>query len=212
MKDENGQLLERMRRGDGVAFEALFMRHYGTVYRVLYGLLRVHEWAEDLAQETFLELYRSPPAHLEGAVDAGGHVPVTSWLCRVALNKGYNALRDDARARERIERVALLDSPGEPRQTDPSVEVLRSEESGRVRETLQRLPERQGKLLLVRHAGLSYAECAVALGVAPGSIGTLLARAEWAFRDAYMAIAGEERAEGTDVPAVPPELTERTSQ
>lgn len=191
MGSEDAQLLERLRGGDGAALEELFTRHYGTVYQVLYHLLCVREWAEDLAQETFLELYRNPPAHLRGTLVA--------WLCRVALNRGYNALRDEARARKRMERAVSLDSPGESGQTDPALEVLRAEESRRVRETLAHLPDRQGKLLLLRHAGLSYAECAAVLEVAPTSIGTLLARAESAFRDAYKAIDGTDKGADTHV-------------
>jgi RNA polymerase sigma-70 factor (ECF subfamily) len=70
-------------------------------------------------------------------------------------------------------------------QSDPQDEYLRHEERERVRAALARLPERQGKLLLLRHAGLSYAEMAAALEVAPGSIGTLLVRAERAFLVEY---------------------------
>jgi RNA polymerase sigma-70 factor (ECF subfamily) len=40
-------------------------------------------------------------------------------------------------------------------------------------------------LLVLRHSGLSYAEIAVALGLAPGSVGTLLARAETEFELRY---------------------------
>jgi RNA polymerase sigma factor (sigma-70 family) len=67
---------------------------------------------------------------------------------------------------------------GWPDQADPHDELLRAEERARVREALARLPERQGKLLLLRYAGLSYAEVAATLESAPGSVGTLLARAE----------------------------------
>jgi RNA polymerase sigma-70 factor (ECF subfamily) len=207
MGREEGQLLDRVRRGDEAAIENIFGRYYGTVYRVLYHLLCVHEWAEDLAQETFLELYRNPPAHL--TQDSG---TLSAWLCRVALNRGYNALRGDARARNRMERAASLDSPSESRHTDPAVEVLRVEERSQVRVTLARLPERQGKLLLLRHAGLSYAECAAVLEVAPTSIGTLLARAESAFRDAYKAIEGAETGAGGDLAGVAFEPDERRSQ
>jgi RNA polymerase sigma-70 factor (ECF subfamily) len=59
-----------------------------------------------------------------------------------------------------------------------------------VRRALLKLPQKQGQLLLLRHAGLSYKELAEALQVAPGSVGTLLARAEAAFERAY---AEEER-------------------
>ena len=58
-----------------------------------------------------------------------------------------------------------------------------------VREVLYSLPERQARLLFLRHAGLSYNELANALDVAPGSVGTLLARAHAAFADAFQEAA-----------------------
>jgi RNA polymerase sigma-70 factor (ECF subfamily) len=44
---------------------------------------------------------------------------------------------------------------------------------------------REAQLLILRHSGLAYKEIAAALGVAPGSIGTLLARAEKEFERLY---------------------------
>ncbi|MDQ3929705.1 MAG: hypothetical protein M3328_11245, partial [Chloroflexota bacterium] len=108
-----------------------------------------------------------------------------AWLCRVGLNRGYNSLKGEDRNRQRSERVERRERAGSGEESDPSVEVLRAEENKRVRQVLASLPERQGRLLLLRYAGLSYAECAEALEVAPGSIGTLLVRAERAFRAAY---------------------------
>ncbi|NJN94596.1 MAG: hypothetical protein HC875_11125 [Anaerolineales bacterium] len=55
------------------------------------------------------------------------------------------------------------------------------------------LKPREAKLLLLRHTGLSYAELAAALEVAPGSIGSLLTRAERAFREKYRLVFGEEK-------------------
>src|SRR5439155_6944320 len=73
---------------------------------------------------------------------------------------------------------------------DPQDELVRSEDRALVREVLARLPERQSRLLLLRHAGLSLAEVASALEVAPGSVGTLLVRAERAFANAYEIMDG----------------------
>ncbi|MCX7668548.1 MAG: hypothetical protein N2439_00555, partial [Anaerolineae bacterium] len=56
-----------------------------------------------------------------------------------------------------------------------------------VRRALARLPQKQAQLLLLRYAGLSYRELADAMEMAPGSVGTLLARAEAAFEQAYRA-------------------------
>jgi RNA polymerase sigma-70 factor, ECF subfamily len=173
VSETDEQLLDGLRRGDDTAFERLFLRHYGQVYRVLYSLVGGREQAEDLAQETFLTLYRLPPAIEPGAT-------LIAWLCRVALNRGYNALRGERRERARAERLAES-----PALLDPQAELLRAEERARVRAALARLPERQGKLLLLRHAGLAYAEIAAIVDIAPGSVGTLLARAERAFMAEY---------------------------
>ncbi|MGH2538738.1 MAG: sigma factor-like helix-turn-helix DNA-binding protein, partial [Candidatus Promineifilaceae bacterium] len=67
----------------------------------------------------------------------------------------------------------------------PAESAARRETAERVRRTLARLPERQARLLLLRQMGLSYAELAAACQVAPGSVGTLLARAAAAFRREY---------------------------
>ncbi|HYP18728.1 MAG TPA: sigma-70 family RNA polymerase sigma factor [Chloroflexia bacterium] len=172
MNDTDNDLLARLGRGDYTAFEPLFLRHYDRVYRVVYGLVGSREASEDLAQETFLELHRRA-AQLQPDTSLG------AWLCRVALNKGYNVLRDGRRARLKLESLASMPAD------DPYAELLRAEDRARVRAVLSRLQERQVKILMMRYAGYSLAEMAAVLGLASGSMGTLLARAEKAFVAAY---------------------------
>ena len=173
MSEPDDLLVKRIRHGEDAAFDCLFLRYYEQVYRVAYGLVGKREEAEDLAQETFLEMYRRPPELPDGST-------LLAWLCRVAVNKGYNALRGERRERLRLER---LDGPAEP--VDPQAVLLRAEENARVRDALAQLPDRQHRLLVLRYAGLSYGEVAAVLEVAPGSVGTMLVRAERAFMDAY---------------------------
>ena len=168
-------LLDRLRSGDSTAFDELFLRHYAAVYRVLYGVVGNAQEAEDLAQETFTALYRQPP-WLDGSGALGG------WLYRVAVNRAYNALRSKQRLQRRLGWVET------EQQSDPQDEYIRREERERVQTALALLPERTAKLLLLRHAGLAYAEIAAALQVAPGSVGTLLVRAERAFEVAYLSL------------------------
>jgi|GEM_PF-264614 len=170
--DSDAALLERLRAGDNAAFEDLFLRHYAPVYRVAYGVVGNSQEAEDLAQETFTVLYRQPP-RLDDARALG------AWLYRVAVNRAYNALRAEQRAQRRLEWAVP------EHEHDPQDEYLRREERERVQAALAQLPERTAKLLLLRHAGLAYAEIAAVLQVAPGSIGTLLVRAERAFAQTY---------------------------
>ncbi len=166
-------LLEGLRQGDEASFEALFHRHYGRVYGLLYRLVGSHAEAEELAQEVFLRLYRRPLRHGDN---------VSGWLYRVATNLGYNALRGNKRRDQREEQIIAESSLVAPSAADAAE---RRAEQASVREALSRLRPQQGQLLVLRQMGFSYKELAAALNVKSGSIGTLLARAEKAFRGAY---------------------------
>ena len=179
-------LLSRVRQGDESSFDELFLRYYGRIYEALFRLTGDAAQADDLAQETFIRLYRRPPEA------AGREHNVGGWLYRVAVNLGYNALRA-ARRRTVYELAAEREAPA-----DPEAMTERHEERLRVRAALAELPPQQAQLLMLRHAGLSYKELAEALDVAPASIGALLARAERVFEARYRAIAGSETTGGDD--------------
>lgn len=173
--------LGRLRDGDAAAFARLYERHWAGVHRLLTRLLADGDLAGDVAQEAFVQLYRQPP---------DGEVPLRPWLYRVAINRGYNALRSDRRRRRREDAVAtdpLLSDSGDGQANEAA---NRADEREAVRRVLAKLPERQRECLVLRTEGLSYAELAVALNVAPGSVGTILARAERAFKEAYLAQRG----------------------
>jgi RNA polymerase sigma-70 factor (ECF subfamily) len=191
-------LLAGLRGGSQEAFETIFRTYYGPVFSVAFRLLGSAPEADDIAQEAFLRLYQHP-------LTAGREHNLQGWLLRVAANLGYNALRSRQRRRahesptfedEADADAALADRAGSG---DPVEEVTRSETADRVRRTLAALPERQVQLLLLRQAGLTYAELAGALNIAPGSVGTLLARAERTFRMHY----GELEEIDKDVPPDP---------
>jgi RNA polymerase sigma-70 factor (ECF subfamily) len=157
------------------AFEDLFIRHYPRVCGAVRRLVGWPDEAEDLALEAFVRLWRQQD-RVEGNLEA--------WLYRVATNLGYNALRA-RRRRENYEIQAGMQALEEDQDDDPPAAFERTEEIERVRGTLRRMAPRQAQLLSLRHAGLSYKELAQALGVAPGSIGTLLTRAEVEFEALY---------------------------
>ena len=177
-------LLNRVRQGDRSSFDELFLRYYSRIYAVVFRLTGDAAEADDIAQETFIRLYRQPPEA------AGREHNVGGWLYRVAVNLAYNALRA-ARRRTVYELAADRGSIA-----DPESVTQQHEERLRVRSALAELPPQQAQLLMLRHAGLSYKELAAALDVAPTSIGTLLARAERAFEVRYRAIAGSQVSPG----------------
>jgi RNA polymerase sigma-70 factor (ECF subfamily) len=79
-------LLTRAQAGDQTAFAALIRRHQNMVFSVALHMLRSKPAAEDMAQEVFLELYRSL-ARLESEAH------VVSWLRRVASHRCIDEIR-----------------------------------------------------------------------------------------------------------------------
>jgi RNA polymerase sigma-70 factor (ECF subfamily) len=156
------------------AFEAYWSRICATLYRL------VGDWdeAEDLALEVFCRLHDRPPRHRDR---------LGSWLYRVATRIGLNALRARRRRRE-YEESAGIQRLQRTDPVDPADQAERSERRARVRHVLARMRPRRAQILVLRHSGLSYAEIATSMGVAPGSVGTLLARAEVDFRRRYRAL------------------------
>ena len=159
-------------------FDDLFGRLYPALFGLTYRLVGDRVEVEDVLQEAFLKLADHP-------VLARPDDEVAAWLRRVCLNLGSNRLRDRRRARERLERAGRLDLADAAGERGPAAAVLRQEALTEVRRALARLPERQRDCLLLRHSGFSYAEVAATLGIAVGSVGVLLARAERAFREIY---------------------------
>lgn len=155
-------------------FDTLFLEHWHATYRVLMRLVGDHAEAEDLALETFWRFYRRAP---QGEVSIGG------WLYRVATNLGLNALRARKRRTQHELQASMWDI--ETKTIDPAQVVADEEERARVRQVLSEMDARQAQLLILRYSGMAYAELAQTLGVAPTSIGTLLARAEREFESRY---------------------------
>jgi RNA polymerase sigma-70 factor (ECF subfamily) len=185
-------LVEGLRASDEEAFAEVFRRHYPTVYTVLLRLTGSPEEAEDLAQEVFMRLYERP-------LDGGAEVNLGGWLYRVASNTGFNALRSRRRRWNHLLHWARLERPLGAESSNPVAEAERKATAGVIRETLAELPERDRTALILRHSGVSYAEIAAALDVKPGSVGTILVRAERALRKRYLAMhpnAGEEHGGG----------------
>jgi len=158
-------------------FQRLFQEHYPGVARKLYALTGDYAAAEDLAQEVFLRLYRSPPDRLDA---------VGAWLHRVLTRIGYDYLRQRSSGKSLLEketaRVAAWSDGSAP---SGETEVIREWEKDVVRRVLQKLSDRDRTALLLREEGYSYEEIAVRLEVNPKIVGTLLARAAERLKKKY---------------------------
>jgi RNA polymerase sigma factor (sigma-70 family) len=175
---------------DEETFETVFRRYYPLVYQLAYRCIGQREEADDIAQEAFLRFYRTPP-------HATSDQARRAWLCRVTTNLGLNALRGRQRRfshEEQSGEGAQDPVPEDAARLNPEQQVIDNEQAAFIRSVLAELPERQQTYILLRSIGLSYAEIAQATGVAPASVGSLLARAEREFRRRY-----HERAPATRI-------------
>ncbi len=75
---------------------------------------------------------------------------------------------------------------------DPAQAAEVQDTQSQVRRILAEMKPRDAKLLLLRHAGLSYDELATTLNIAPASIGPLLTKAKRDFAQRYRSVFSKE--------------------
>jgi RNA polymerase sigma-70 factor (ECF subfamily) len=160
-------------------FEAAFRGHYVRISRVIARVVRDPARAEELAVEVFWKLWQNPRAQTPQSA---------GWLYRAAVRAGLDELRKQAR-REKYERWF-----GRARAAPPDPEQLRAsvEEQDRVRAVLKSLSSRHAEILVLRSEGCDYQAIADAAGVNASSVGTLLIRAQEAFRKEYLRRYGKD--------------------
>src|SRR5580700_6409405 len=158
--------------------DRLFHTYHAPLVRYLTRRLWDRDWAEEVAQETFLRALRQETIVNERA-----------WLFAVATNLVRDEARKDSRRRRHL---ALLAEQERESVSEPEVTSLeRAQEAALARRAVEALAERDRLALLMREEGLDYHEIAEALGLSVGSVGTTLARARRRLADTYDAMQRE---------------------
>ena len=177
-----------LHKESGIELNTDWSEVYRATYRELVRFLHRKVWdeerAEDLAQEAFARALSHEPRNPR------------AWIFQVAANLA----RDEARLVVRRKRHLTLlrveaDVTAEAVAT-PAAEFEERERAERVRHALEHLGERDRDVLLLWDAGLSYAEIAAQTGLAPGAVGTTLARARKRLVESHDALEGSNAARG----------------
>jgi RNA polymerase sigma-70 factor, ECF subfamily len=172
-------LIRAAMAGDVGAFEQIVRLHQQSVWRYLRRLLGDPAAAEDVAQETFLRVYRRLPTYAFRS-------RFSTWVFQIARNAGLDELRSRARA----ERTRRAVRPAAPSADGPAARV-------ELDAALASLPvDQRDALLLVEVLGLRYAEAAVVLAVPVGTVKSRVFGAR--VRLAAWACAGQEHEEAGD--------------
>ena len=157
----------------------LFAQYHEPLVRFLTRRLGDRDWAEEVAQETFVRALKQDVITSE-----------RSWLFAVASNLVRDETRRDARRRKRLELLheqGKADAVVEPEPTS----MERAAEQALARQAVDALAERDRDALLMREEGLSYEEIATALDLSVGSVGTTLSRARRRLMEAYESLQAE---------------------
>ncbi len=186
--DADARLLDRCRRGDAHAFEALFRKYQTYVYNVSLGMLGNGDDAADVTQEAFLRLHRNLDSFR-------GDASFSTWLYRVAVNLCITEIRKRGRTKwEYLDDVAhgddavLLDIPG----PDPAELLELDEERQIVHRVLNTLPPDYRAIMVLRHfQQLAYEEIAEVLSLSLPQVKTRLFRARKMFKDRFTAYLGD---------------------
>jgi RNA polymerase sigma-70 factor (ECF subfamily) len=162
---------------------ALFNTYHAPLVRYLVRRVGDRDWAEEIAQETFVRALRQETITSE-----------RSWLFAVATNLVRDEARRDTRHRQRLEVMRAEAESEAVVEPDPTT-MERDDERRLARLALGQLAERDRDALLMREEGLSYDEIAAALQLSVGSVGTTLSRARRRLMEAYESLQQERSAE-----------------
>ncbi|MBX3134466.1 MAG: sigma-70 family RNA polymerase sigma factor [Gemmatimonadaceae bacterium] len=163
--------------------ERLFVTYHATLVRYLTRRLGDRDWAEDVAQETFVRALRQETIVNERA-----------WLFAVAHNLVRDGARRDARNRRHLELLAdEVRATHDAEESELEQTQARAEQLRFARQALATLGERDRQALLLKEEGLDYQEIADVLGIEKSSVGTTLSRARRRLAESYEALAADGR-------------------
>jgi len=170
------ELIQQLRAGDEQAFKSLVANYQDMVYNTALGVVQNSEDAEDVAQEVFIQVYRS--------IDQfKGDARLSTWIYRITTTKAL----DHIRSRRRKKRFAFITSLFGPNDElvhepvdfqHPGVALDRKEQAALLFRMIEQLPENQ-KVAFTLHKteDLSYQEIAEVMNLSVSAVESLLFRA-----------------------------------
>ncbi|MBC7673082.1 MAG: sigma-70 family RNA polymerase sigma factor [Polaromonas sp.] len=162
---------------------ALFDTYHQPLVRYLTRQMGDRDWAEEIAQETFVRALKQDVIASE-----------RSWIFAVAMNLMRDEARRDARHRRRLELMRDEAKAGSVVMPGPT-SMERDEDREMARKAVAMLAERDRDALLMKEEGLSYDEIAAALDLSAASVGTTLSRARRRLMEAYEQLQAGHTAE-----------------
>ena len=171
------ELLSGLRNGEEPAFKELVIQFQDKVFNTALGLLQHHAEAEDIAQEVFIQVYRS-------VQQFKGDSLLSTWIYRITVTKSLGHLRNK-KTKKRFGFLSNLFGDDnkpihEPGDFDhPGVQQERKEDAALLFKMVDQLPENQRTAFILNKVEeLSYREIADILNTSESAVDSLLQRAK----------------------------------
>jgi RNA polymerase sigma-70 factor (ECF subfamily) len=175
--DLDASLMLRVKRGDEAAFAELVEKYKQPVMNLAFRILRDGTEAEDLAQNVFLQVYKSAHRYQASA-------KFSTWLFTIARNLCLNEIRRRTRHPADSLEATYHESDDQPaRQYEdhktflPTETLLHSELEQKIEAAMADLPEIQRTaIILCRRDEMSYEEIAEVVGCTLSATKSLIHR------------------------------------
>ena len=171
------ELIQKIKEKDEAAFKYLVDTYQDKVYNTALGIVQNAEDAEDVAQEVFIQVYRSIHSFK-------GEAKLSTWLYRIATTRALDLLRN-RKSKKRAGIIQRLFGDGNepifeiPDFHHPGVALDRKENAAKLFRAISQLPENQ-KIAFTLHKleDLSYQEVSEVMSTSVPAVESLLHRAK----------------------------------
>ncbi|AEV67321.1 RNA polymerase sigma factor [Acetivibrio clariflavus] len=173
--DPDEILVEKALKGDDDSFRSIVEKYQGLVYAICFNITGHRQEAENLAQETFIQVYRSLSRYEKKGLK--------SWIGKIATNKAIDWKRK--RRMENEGKVVYLEDIGEISTESNSIheELIKKENARKLLELCNNLPEIYSSVLIKYYIqSKSYNEISKEDGISIKTVESRLYRAKNAIR------------------------------
>ena len=173
------EIIDKLKQGNEAAFRELVDNYRQMVVNTCFGLLHNADDAEDVAQDVFIEVFRS-------VENFRADSKISTWLYRIAVNRSLNFIRDNKKRRwfqsfdDVVEsKKEMLNQLNHQSADNPESELENSQRAIILHEAIDSLPENQRvAFTLNKYEDLAYKEISEVMNLSVSSVESLIHRAK----------------------------------
>lgn len=172
--------INKLKQGNEAEYKLLVETYQARVFNTVIGMVQSYEVAEDVAQEVFIEVFRSIEKFNEQS-------SLSTWIYRIAVNKSLDQLRHQKRQKRFAFISSLINDQGGMREIPhfdhPGIAAEKKEDARFLFEAVESLPDNQKTAFVLSQVeGLPQKEIAEIMDVSVKAVESLIQRAKAALR------------------------------